>query len=234
MMQQCLPRCSSAVHMLAVPGCSNRASDAGSFHSGVLAAACILARLCHPRQGCVRIWPCLCSRGAPDIAFCALLLTMCCTTEQGHQRTGQARADSAAAVVDTVSTACSAHDMLLPCPHVSCRTAQGHKLRDQARVDSAAAIVDTVFHRLLGSEYGPAVAAAHKLRQQGQLGEADQGPAKRQRLANPLLPQQRVFHRAAAAAAAGRGDVDEVITAFMNGEDGFGPSNTQVRRKHRR
>jgi hypothetical protein len=119
-----------------------------------------------------------------------------------------------------------------------CRTAQGHKLRDQARIDSAAAIVDTAFQRLLGSEYGPALAAAHKLKHQGQAGDADQGPAKRQRLANPLLPQQRGFHRAgagaaaAAAAAAGRSDVDEVITAFMNGEDGFGPSNTQVCRKN--
>jgi hypothetical protein len=110
------------------------------------------------------------------------------------------------------------------------RTAQGHKLRDQARIDSAAAIVDAAFQRLLGTEYAPALTAAYKLKQ-GQLGDAEQGAPKRQRVANPLLPQHQAFHRAgagAAAAAAGRGDMDEVITAFVNGEDGFGPSNTQV------
>lgn len=118
--------------------------------------------------------------------------------------------------------------------HLCFRTAQGHKLRDQARVDSAAAIVDSVFRRLLKSEYAPAVTAAHKLRQQGQFTDSadadDQGPNKRPRIGNPLMPHHRAFGRAAGGGSAGaRSDVDEVITAFANGEEDIGPSNTKVR-----
>jgi hypothetical protein len=70
-------------------------------------------------------------------------------------------------------------------------------------------------------------------------GDAAGGPAKRARLAasHPLLQQQQrgggSGGRGAAAAAAAAGgfsaDMDEVITAFMNGEEGTGPSNTKVR-----
>lgn len=109
-------------------------------------------------------------------------------------------------------------------------------------MDAAAAIVDAVFQRLLRSDYGPAVAAAHRLGVSATAAAGDLGPsAKRPRLAHPMLPQQRAFGRgpgsggaaAAAAAAAGGGGLedgeDDILTAFMNGEEGIGASNTRVR-----
>lgn len=99
-------------------------------------------------------------------------------------------------------------------------------------MDAAAGIVDAVFQRLLRSDYGPAVAASNRLA--GGAAPAEQGPAKRARLfhpTNPLLPQHRQFKPlpAAATGLGGVEDEEDVITAFMTGEEGIGALNTRVR-----
>jgi hypothetical protein len=100
-------------------------------------------------------------------------------------------------------------------------------------VDAAAAVVDSIFSRLVQEDVHGAVCANLKLRREhagAAAADADVagGPNKRPRLVNPLMPQQRAF-KGHAAAAAGNSDVDEIITAFVSGEDFAGASNTRVR-----
>lgn len=140
-----------------------------------------------------------------------------------------------------------------------CRAEQGHVLQDQGRVDNAARIVNSTFQKLLGQQHGPAQTAAAKLWQRanangnaveaaqyrirtystpaapaaaaGVPGDAEDAAAhpghKRPRITT-LMPQRPQF-RTAAAGAAAPCETEEVITAFLAGEEGIGATNTKVR-----
>lgn len=120
-------------------------------------------------------------------------------------------------------------------------------------MDTAASIVNSTFQKLLSQQHGAAQAAAAKLWQRananGNAAEAAQyrpavyaaaavpgdaedaaaqlGPNKRPRITT-LMPQRPQF-RTAAAGAAAPCETEEVITAFLAGEEGIGVTNTKVR-----
>lgn len=101
-------------------------------------------------------------------------------------------------------------------------------------MDAAAAVVHSIFQKLVQEDVHSALCANAKLKRDyaGAAAAADAdadaaGPNKRPRLVNPLLPQHRGFK--GTAAAAGGSDVDEIIAAFVSGDDCTGASNTRVR-----
>jgi hypothetical protein len=113
--------------------------------------------------------------------------------------------------------------------------ASGHRVADQAKALNAACIVDKAYQKLRATDelhHRSVVAhrAIDKLIESERAGGAAAGA--------PSSKRARVDAPAAAAAAAalpsqqcvsGELPVDEVIGRFLNGSEGLGPTNTQVR-----
>jgi hypothetical protein len=114
------------------------------------------------------------------------------------------------------------------------RNASGHRVADQQRAVAAACIVDAVYQRLRKADLDHHRSIVHHKHIDAiEAEEGTGGPSKRPRIDGPAAAATAAAAKPAAKQQQFEGGelpVEEVIGRFLDGNDGLGPLNTQVRR----